>query len=105
MHRAHALCLAMAAGVSLLCSGSALACPIPIPIPWFCADEPVAYAPVRVPVQDPTAGPVWTSNGWVYLDAPRYADAPLDWPDDARWREDRGVESVGPGPEGPTKLK
>jgi hypothetical protein len=56
-------------------AGAASACGIPL----ICHPDPV-YAPMRIPLQDPRPGPVWTSNGWVYPDMRAYAEAPPIWP-------------------------
>ena len=63
--------LAIAAALFVLGSAHASACGIPL----ICHADPV-YAPMRIPLQDPRPGPVWTSNGWVYLDMRAYAEAP-----------------------------
>ena len=99
MRRAHAIRLAMAAVVSLLSSVGASACMIP----WFCHADPV-YAPMRIPLQDPRPGPVWTSNGWVYRDMRVYAEAPPSWPADGPRELGRDL-AIEPPLERPIGLK
>jgi hypothetical protein len=80
--------------------GSASAAGCLVPIPWFCEPAaPVVYAPMRVPVQDPRVGPVWTSNGWSYPQAaPDDEDVPPVWA-----REGPAEPRSVPGPERPLK--
>ncbi len=91
--------LAVAAAAFLLGSEGASACGIP----WFCQAEPV-YAPMRVPLQDPRPGPVWTSNGWVYPDLRVYAEIP---PGSPSWapRELGRDPAIEPPLDGPVGLK
>ena len=75
MRRALAVGFAVATGSLCLCD-AASACGWGLTLPWICETAaPIEYAPMRVPLQDPRPGPVWTSNGWVYPDPQFYAAA------------------------------
>lgn len=83
--------LAVAAGLLVLSAEGVRACGL-----WFCLGEAhEAYAPMRVPVPDGRSGPVWTSNGWVYL-ADQRIDEPAPYRFDAsrppQWRDEAGAE-------------
>ena len=59
---------AIAAGLLVLSSHNASACGL-----WFC-DAERSYAFIPAPPQDGRVGPVWTSNGWSYLEPYRYSE-------------------------------
>ena len=60
---------------------------------WRCK----AYPPIFVPAYDPQRGPVWTSNGWSYPEAPVYF-VPLPYPR-GPYRPDRyDFDPRAPGP-------
>ena len=80
MRRTLAVGFAAAAGSFLICE-TASACGWGLKLPWICETAPpIEYAPMRVPLQDPRPGPVWTSNGWVYPDPQIYAAAQVPPP-------------------------
>jgi hypothetical protein len=89
MRRGLVVGFAVATGSFCLCE-AALGCGLGLKLPWICEGPPIEYAPMRVPLQDPRPGPVWTSNGWVYPDPQLYAAAQvpppyaLPMPPDAR---------------------
>ena len=68
----------------------------------FC-DKPV-YARMRIPLQDPRPGPVWTSNGWVYPDTRFYPEAQPGSPP-SEPRELRRDLTIEPPLERPLTLK
>jgi hypothetical protein len=95
--------LAVAGGALLLCCEGASACPLPLPLSWFCQSKTErVYAPMRTPAQDPRVGPVWTPNGWSYPEAAPDEDAPPVWAHEAPAAR-RAGEPMAPRPDRPLK--